>query len=92
MLPCSNCGKPVPADVHAEELGFCLPCSDEYWNHYPVGSCGHFVSLCCDDGNSFCPRCEGSGDFCRVCSENGHRFGQVCEGFCPSCSLGEVSA
>ena len=34
-----------------------------------LGSCGHPVTLCCDDGNSFCPRCEGFGDFCRVCYE-----------------------
>jgi hypothetical protein len=31
--PCVECLAPVPADIHAEELGFCLPCSNDYWGH-----------------------------------------------------------
>jgi hypothetical protein len=31
--PCVECAAPVPADTHAEELGFCLPCSNDYWGH-----------------------------------------------------------
>lgn len=65
--PCENCGVAVPADVWEEELGFCVPCQHEYFDHLEVGVCGHFVSPCCDDGNSFCPRCEGSGDYCQIC-------------------------
>lgn len=70
MLPCLNCGVPIPADIHAEELGFCVECSHEYWNNEMRGSCGHFVVECPNglDCGSFCSLCEGFGDFCRVCS------------------------
>lgn len=69
-LPCDNCGAPVPSDVHAEELGFCVPCSYLYWEHAPRGVCGHFVVVCPNglDCSPFCKLCEGSGDFCPVCS------------------------
>ena len=33
MLPCIECLAPVPADIHGEELGLCLPCSNDYWGH-----------------------------------------------------------
>jgi predicted nucleic acid-binding Zn-ribbon protein len=32
-LPCVECGEPVDADIHAEELGFCLDCSNAYFDH-----------------------------------------------------------
>ena len=32
-LPCQTCGTPVPADIHAEELGFCIPCQHEYFDN-----------------------------------------------------------
>ena len=32
-LPCQTCGEPVPADIHAEELGFCQPCQADYFDH-----------------------------------------------------------
>jgi hypothetical protein len=32
-LPCQTCGTPVPADIHAEELGFCQPCQADYFDH-----------------------------------------------------------
>lgn len=32
-LPCVTCGTPVPADIHAEELGFCQPCQADYFDH-----------------------------------------------------------
>jgi hypothetical protein len=31
-LPCQTCGTPVPADIHAEELGYCQPCQAEYFD------------------------------------------------------------
>lgn len=31
--PCRDCGTPVESEVHAEELGFCLDCSNDYWGH-----------------------------------------------------------
>lgn len=30
--PCDNCATRIPSDIHAEELGLCLPCSDAYFN------------------------------------------------------------
>jgi hypothetical protein len=33
MLPCNECGEPVNADIHAEELGMCLDCSNAYFTH-----------------------------------------------------------
>lgn len=32
-LPCIECDTPVKADIHAEELGMCVECSNEYFNH-----------------------------------------------------------
>lgn len=90
--PCHNCEIGVPSDVWAEELGFCVPCQEEFFDHLPEGACGHFVRECPNglDCSPFCGLCEGSGDVCRVCSDRGHVFGVVCSGFCPSCSLGKV--
>jgi hypothetical protein len=31
FLPCRTCGTDVPEDVHAEELGFCVPCQHAYF-------------------------------------------------------------
>jgi hypothetical protein len=31
--PCVDCGTPVDSDIHEEELGFCLDCSNDYWGH-----------------------------------------------------------
>lgn len=31
--PCVECGTAVDADIHAEELGMCVECSNEYYNH-----------------------------------------------------------
>lgn len=31
-LPCITCGTPVPADIHAEELGYCIPCQYQYFD------------------------------------------------------------
>jgi len=30
---CDKCGEPVVADIHAEELGMCVECSNAYFNH-----------------------------------------------------------
>lgn len=70
-MPCQNCGVGVPSDVWAEELGFCVPCQHEFFDHLPEGFCGHFVRSCPfgDDCNSFCPVCEGGGDYCRICCD-----------------------
>jgi hypothetical protein len=32
-LPCNECGDPVNADIHAEELGMCIECSNAYFTH-----------------------------------------------------------
>jgi hypothetical protein len=32
-VPCVECDAPVNADIHSEELGFCLDCSNDYWEH-----------------------------------------------------------
>jgi hypothetical protein len=32
-IPCVDCGTPVDANIHQEELGFCLDCSNDYWAH-----------------------------------------------------------
>jgi hypothetical protein len=75
MKPCNNCGVGVPSDVWAEELGFCVPCQHEYFEHAETGACGHFVRVCPNGGGDpfacepFCVLCEGSGDFCRICWE-----------------------
>jgi hypothetical protein len=31
--PCDHCGVPIDSDIHTEELGMCLDCSDKYWGH-----------------------------------------------------------
>ena len=33
MKPCKDCFTPVNAEVYDEELGFCLDCSNDYWEH-----------------------------------------------------------
>jgi hypothetical protein len=30
---CDKCGEPVKADIHAEELGMCVECSNAYFDH-----------------------------------------------------------
>jgi len=30
---CDKCGTPVKADIHAEELGFCVECQHAYFDH-----------------------------------------------------------
>jgi len=30
---CNECEEPVKADIHAEELGMCIECSNAYFNH-----------------------------------------------------------
>ena len=30
---CDKCGEPVQADIHAEELGMCIECSNKYFDH-----------------------------------------------------------
>lgn len=32
-LPCDECGVPVDADIHAEESGMCVECSNDYYDH-----------------------------------------------------------
>jgi hypothetical protein len=31
--PCDECGTPVDTDIHAEELGMCVECSNKYYDH-----------------------------------------------------------
>jgi hypothetical protein len=33
FIPCVECATPVDADIHAEEMGMCVECSNEYYNH-----------------------------------------------------------
>jgi len=33
MTPCDHCGEPIPTDVHEEELGMCVECSNKYYDH-----------------------------------------------------------
>lgn len=46
-MPCDNCGTAIPADVHSEELGYCLPCSNNFWSHRPLDgvACEHPILL-----------------------------------------------
>lgn len=32
-LPCDICSDPVPASIHADEMGMCLECSNLFWEH-----------------------------------------------------------
>lgn len=32
-VPCDECGVPIHSDIHEEELGMCVECSNEYYNH-----------------------------------------------------------
>lgn len=33
MTPCDYCSTPIDSDIHEEEMGMCLPCSNAYWSH-----------------------------------------------------------
>jgi hypothetical protein len=33
LTPCNVCGTMIPTDIHREELGFCVDCSNDYFNH-----------------------------------------------------------
>jgi len=33
MTPCDDCGVLIPSDIHEEELGMCVDCSNEYFTH-----------------------------------------------------------
>lgn len=61
--PCDNCGTAISADVHAEELGFCLTCSNNFWSHKPLDgvACDHEVVL--ETGDKFI---QGLSDFVPV--------------------------
>lgn len=32
-LPCDTCRTPVDEDIHAEELGMCVDCSNDYFDN-----------------------------------------------------------
>jgi hypothetical protein len=39
-LPCDKCGEQINADVHKEELGMCVECSNKYFDHeHPEHEC-----------------------------------------------------
>lgn len=46
-LPCENCGTRINAEIWREELGYCLPCSNKYFDHKPMdgGACEHPIVL-----------------------------------------------
>jgi hypothetical protein len=31
--PCDKCGTLIDTDIHAEELGMCVECSHDYFDH-----------------------------------------------------------
>ena len=33
LTPCDKCGEKIQADIHAEELGMCVDCSNAYFSH-----------------------------------------------------------
>jgi len=33
VRPCVKCGVEMDADVHEEEMGMCLECSNRFWDH-----------------------------------------------------------
>lgn len=33
QIPCDHCGDPIDAEIHKEELGMCIDCSNKYFTH-----------------------------------------------------------
>jgi hypothetical protein len=33
LTPCNECSTPISTEVHREELGLCLECSNKFWSH-----------------------------------------------------------
>jgi hypothetical protein len=33
LTPCNECSIPISTEVHREELGLCLECSNKFWSH-----------------------------------------------------------
>ena len=33
LTPCDSCETPIDSDIHAEEFGLCVGCSNDYFNH-----------------------------------------------------------
>jgi len=33
MTPCDECGVRIDSDIHKEELGMCVECSNKYFDH-----------------------------------------------------------
>jgi hypothetical protein len=73
--PCIECATPVATDVHAEELGYCLDCSNAYFDHSDEEkACGHLMAECPNhegnfDCNPFCRLCEGNQEYCPDCED-----------------------
>lgn len=53
MKPCVNCGVMIDAEIHEEELGMCVECSNAYYNH-DCETCGEFIA----GGNPFSRHCD----------------------------------
>lgn len=53
MIPCDNCQTPVDSEVHAEELGLCVECSNAYFTT-ECQTCGDFIA----GDNPFSTRCD----------------------------------
>ncbi len=53
MTPCNVCGLPIPSDVHAEELGMCLDCSNAYFDETCL-TCGEPI----EGGSPFATHCD----------------------------------
>jgi hypothetical protein len=56
--PCVRCGTSVDSDVHQEEMGMCVGCSEKYWNH-------EF-----DEEDHSVPSAPSDMYTCRVCGKN----------------------
>lgn len=51
--PCNECSKPVDSEIHTEELGLCLDCSNAYYTE-DCQTCGDLIS----GGNPFSTECD----------------------------------
>ena len=58
QLPCDNCQTLIPAEIHQEELGLCVNCSSDFYNH-TCDKCGEEgVHNLVPPFTRLCPKCE----------------------------------
>ena len=71
LTPCDSCQTPIATDTHAEEMGLCLKCSDDYLNH-TCDKCGEEeVANLAPPFTRLCPKCEQDQEPCQCgdCSD-----------------------